>query len=681
MDNIKSLPYSQIKPILLACQIGIIIFLCLLGILEHQSIFDAATVIYPFCILFAIIVFWCLFSWTIITKSFFSPYILFLIAAALFNGGHIFLEILNINPLGILSNQFSSETILQTIFLVTLSITSLHFGALLSTTTVKSIPTQIVSNLLEESTKTEKLRTLPNHKLSSKLLDSKDIRKVGWILLSISAVPTILLLRTSISAVATSGYVALYEATAAEGGAMKILSTFTIPSALFLLAGSQNKSSSRRIAVLLILIYALIYNFLGQRTNGFLPLVSLAWLWHYVIRPLPKKIFFPILFIMAFVVSPLIAEIRGGIGLERFSLSSIIDKFTSLENPIAKTLFEFGSTMQTIAYTIELVPSHKDFSMGVDYLYALFTLIPNIGFGDVHPSIARGVPSVWLSAEVTPRAVKQGIYLGYSFIAEAYLNFGWLVTPIFMAIFGFYLGKLVLWATRSGEPAKMALLASFLPSLLFFCRQESTQIVRPFVLYSLAPYIGVLLLQRSRIKKSNISTLNSDIETSNAQASIYPYASPYENRQWDESSTQTIQQIPNDLINVASVNSNSLDQETANTPGYKLDELVAVLNKLSSITIQYLGKAVVTQYWRSARSDSSWLAEFEIDRDGHISYPNQKEIVCSSEQLQQIQSWILGYIERCKSIIHNLEQLIEKDCLDNHQQKLLLLTKKLCNFT
>ncbi|BBC27211.1 O-antigen polysaccharide polymerase Wzy [Pseudanabaena sp. ABRG5-3] len=507
IDNIKLPPYSQAKLFFLACQLGIIIVLCILGILENQSFFDAETVIYPFCILFTIIIFWCFFSWTILTKSFFSPYILFLIAAVLFNGGHIFLEVLNINPLGILSNQFSSETISQTIYLVTLSVASLHFGSLLSITTVKSIPAKTINDLEEELFTTESSGMLPKHKS----LASQDIRKVGWILLAISSVPTILLLRSSISAVATSGYVALYEASASEGGAMKILSTFTIPSALFLLAGSRQNPSSRRIAVILILIYALIYNFLGQRTNGFLPLVSLAWLWHHLIKPLPKKIFFPIIFFMAFVVSPLIAEIRGGSGLERFSLSSIIEKFTSLENPISKTLFEFGSSMQTIAYTIELVPARKDFNMGVDYLYALFTLVPNIGFGELHPSIARGVPSVWLSAEVTPRAVKQGIFLGYSFIAEAYLNFGWLITPVFMTIFGFYLGKLVLWATRSGEPAKMALLASFLPSLLFFCRQESTQIVRPFVLYSLAPYLGILLLHRSRLKKLNQIALRNNM--------------------------------------------------------------------------------------------------------------------------------------------------------------------------
>jgi len=500
IDDIKLPPYSQIKPIFLACQLVIIIFLCVLGILANQSFFEAEIVVYPFCFLFVIITFWCLFSWTILTKNFFSPYILFLIAAVLFNGGHIFLEVLNINPLGILSNQFSSETIIKTIFLVTLSIATLHFGALLSTTTVKSLPTlatKTVKNSEEDSLTNSSSEIAFNHRL----LASQDVRKVGWILLLISAIPTILLLRSSISAVATSGYVALYEASASEGGAMKILSTFTIPSALFLLAGSRQNPFSRRIAVLLILIYALIYNFLGQRTNGFLPLISLAWLWHHIIRPIPRKIFFPIIFFMAFIVSPLIAEIRGGSGLERFSLSSIIDKFISLENPVSKTLFEFGNTMQTIAYTLELVPSHKDFNMGVDYLYALFTLVPNIGFGEVHPSIARGVPSVWLSAEVTPRAVKQGIFLGYSFIAEAYLNFGWLITPIFMAVLGFAIGKLVLWVTRSKEPAKMALLASFLPSLLFFCRQESTQLVRPFVLYSLAPYLGILLLNRSRLKK------------------------------------------------------------------------------------------------------------------------------------------------------------------------------------
>ncbi|OYQ63069.1 hypothetical protein B9G53_18750 [Pseudanabaena sp. SR411] len=668
IDNIKSPPYSQIKPVFLACQMGIIIFLCILAILENQSFFDAETVIYPFCFLFTIIVFWCLFSWTVLTKNIFSPYILFLIAAALFNGGHIFLEILGINPVGILSNKFSPATTLHTIFLVTLSIVSLHLGALLSNITVKQQSSTLDSNksTLEKS-------------FSNKLLLSQDIRKVGWILLVISLPPTLFILRNAISTVATSGYISLYESLASEGGAVTVLSKFIIPSALFLLAGSQQNRFSARLSICLVLIYSLTYNFLGQRTNGILPLVSLAWLWHHLIKPLPKKVFLPLTAFIAFVVSPLISEIRGGMGLERFSFTSIIEKFTSLENPIASTLFEFGNSMQTIAYTIELVPSQKDFNMGIDYLYALYTLVPNIGFGGLHPAVARGVPAVWLSAEVTPREFIHGISLGYSFIAEAYLNFGWIGTPIFMTIFGFYIGKLVLWATRLGEPAKMALLASFLPSLLFFCRQESTQIVRPFVLYSLAPYLGVLLLHRSRIKKLSFSTLSSNIKTNDIQASIDPYVMTNVNTQSDESMTHTATKMPTNQIDLVTVSSVSSANEITNTRGYKLDELLDVFNKLSDISIQYLGKGVVTNYWRSSRPDSSWLAEFEINRNGYISHPNQKELVCNSEQIQEIQSWILAYIERCKIIIRNLEQLLERNCLDNRQKKLLLLIKVLCN--
>jgi oligosaccharide repeat unit polymerase len=660
MDQVKFPPYSQTNLILLVCQIVIIIFLCILGILENQSIFDSATVIYPLCILFTLIIFWCFFSWTILTKSFFSPYILFLIAAALFNGGHIFLEILGINPVGILSNKFSSDTTLHTIFLVTISIASLHLGALISNINVKSQTSTLDANksTLEKS-------------FSNKLLLSQDIRKVGWILLVISLPPTLFILRNAIGTVSTSGYVSLYESLASEGSAVTVLSKFIIPSGLFLLAGSQQNRFSARISILLILTYSITYNFLGQRTNGLLPLLSLAWLWHNLIKPLPKKVFVPLTLFMAFVVSPLIAEIRGGTGLERFSLTSIIEKFTSFENPITSTLFEFGGSMQTIAYTIELVPSQKDFNMGVDYLYALYTLVPNIGFGGLHPTFARGVPATWLSAEVTPRELIRGISLGYSFIAEAYLNFGWIGTPIFMAIFGFYIGKLVLWATRLREPTKMALLASFLPSLLFFCRQESTHIVRPFVLYSLAPYLGILFLHRLRLKRLSFSALSNG-KTTNAQSSIYPYAMAYENRQNENRR--------NDLMDIARVNSINQEQQTTSTQEYKLDELLAVLNKLSSVTIQHLGNAVVTGYWRSSRPESSWLAEFEITRNGHISHPNQKEIVCSPEQTQQIQSWILAYIECCKRIVPNLEQILEKDCHDSHQKKLLSLTKILCNF-
>jgi hypothetical protein len=105
---------------------------------------------------------------------------------------------------------------------------------------------------------------------------------------------------------------------------------------------------------------------------------------------------------------------------------------------------------------------------------------------------------------------------------------------------------------------------------------------------------------------------------------------------------------------------------------YKLDELLVALNKLSNFTTQYLGKVVVTNYWKSSRPTSSWLDEFEIDRSGQISHPKQAVIIYDLEQLQEIQSWVAAYVKRCKQVIRNFDQMLEHDCLDSRQRQILL---------
>jgi hypothetical protein len=96
------------------------------------------------------------------------------------------------------------------------------------------------------------------------------------------------------------------------------------------------------------------------------------------------------------------------------------------------------------------------------------------------------------------------------------------------------------------------------------------------------------------------------------------------------------------------------------------------MNKLSSFATQYLGKVVVTNYWKSSRPDSTWLGEFEIDRSGQVSHPKQTTIVCNPEQLTQIHQWVSAYIQRCKQVIRNFDQMLGEDCLDAKQKQLLL---------
>jgi hypothetical protein len=128
----------------------------------------------------------------------------------------------------------------------------------------------------------------------------------------------------------------------------------------------------------------------------------------------------------------------------------------------------------------------------------------------------------------------------------------------------------------------------------------------------------------------------------------------------------------NNSIKTTNISNKSVSTKT-DTQEYKLDELLAALNKLSNFTTQYLGKVVVTNYWKSTRTaDLSWLAEFEVDRNGQISHPKQIAIACTPAQHQQIQLWVAAYIKRCKQVIRNFDQMLAQDCLDNRQKQMLL---------
>ncbi|OIP70697.1 MAG: hypothetical protein AUK48_13300 [Oscillatoriales cyanobacterium CG2_30_44_21] len=110
----------------------------------------------------------------------------------------------------------------------------------------------------------------------------------------------------------------------------------------------------------------------------------------------------------------------------------------------------------------------------------------------------------------------------------------------------------------------------------------------------------------------------------------------------------------------------------SNPQAYRLDELLVALNKLSEFTTQYLGKVVVTNYWKSSRpSEFPWLAEFEVDRSGSISHPKQAAIACTTEQHQQIQAWASAYVKRCKQVIRDFDKMLVQDCLSSRQKQIL----------
>jgi oligosaccharide repeat unit polymerase len=478
---------------IIGLQCCIIIFLIYFRLLYEPFESNAESLIYPFSCIFFGLTLWSFWSWNLLTKNLFNPYLLFVLSATLFNGGQIILEVFHLNENGILGNwEFASdlslEDILNTVFLIILSMATFHLGALICLAKFKL--------------------NYPQKNVYENQFNSRSEKSyiIGTRLLYLSFLPALFVIRNTISIVLSSGYTSLYQQESATSfsAAPSILADFLVPGALFLLAGSKEKPKGRLVSATIIILYAITQFFVGERNQAVMPLIAFAWLWHQLISPIPKAFLFGTGSLIMFVVFPLIAATRStALGSDRFSINFLLESFSSIDNPAFAAIAEMGGSILPVVYTLQLVPSVRNFQMGADYLYALFTIVPNV-FGKLHPTVARGLAEKWLTAEVNPDfAFSNGSY-GYTFIAEAYLNFGAIGAPIALGVIGFLFTKLTLWVITSNDPAKMAMLASFLSFFLFYARAESALIIRPLVWYSIIPYLGVNLISPSfpkRLKK------------------------------------------------------------------------------------------------------------------------------------------------------------------------------------
>jgi len=434
---------------------------------------------------------WSFWSWKTVTGNFLDPYTIFLLAAYLFNGGKAILEVFRLDDRGIevfISNDgyvifsFSIDTIKQALVLVFIGLGALHLGALVA---------------VSRGEKARKILRQPNAK------SAQASRWVGWFLLLISFVPAVVTLVERYRVVMQSGYFGLFQRAAETGfgNLPQVLASFMVPGVLFLLAGSKGKPRSLVCSVLLILTYSLIQAFTGTRLWWAMPLVAYIWLWHRWISPIPKIFLWVGGTAIMFVVFPGIMVVRNLPGEARFSLDTYIQSFLSLQNPVIAILQEMGGTLLTVAHTLELIPTVRDFDFGSGYLYSILTIFPNL-FWEIHPTVARGLYSHWLTYTVNPATFYAGGGYGFSFIAEAYANFGWVGTPIVIILIGFLLAKFVLWGEKTDDPAKSAAVAAFLAFFLIYARGESALVVRPLIWYALGPYLLTKLLIRTLMRKT-----------------------------------------------------------------------------------------------------------------------------------------------------------------------------------
>jgi oligosaccharide repeat unit polymerase len=498
MSEAQTITPKVNSKLVLFVQAYILVGLIAFGLLyaHDASEFQPDELLRPGCALLLGLTIWFFGSWYFLTNRLFDPYLLFLISAILFNGGQALLEVFQLNKNGFLDDQFPDDMALATLYLVILGLCSLHLGAILSV--LLSRQTAVSEPIPNQNAFDQRVLQL---RLQSAF-------SVGQKLFYISILPTVLILKDAIAVVLAGGYFALYEQQAATGWSTSAekLADFIFPGAFFMIAGGQQRQTMRWLAVLAILLYSGAKFFLGTRGAAIMPLLAMLWLWNGAVRPVPKWLLLSFAVVMLGIIFPLVGAIRNETGADRLSLEFLIDRLAGANNPAVASIAEMGGSMRTIAWTMQLVPSVRPFALGMTYLTGVLILIPNVFSAGRHPALTWSgydIPDFWLVWEIEPEFAERGGSFGFSFIAEAYLNFGWLGAPLLLGLLGFLYGKFVIWAIRDNDPIKMAFLATFVSSFLFYARGSSEMVIRPFIWYSLLPYLWFRFTASSKLGKSN----------------------------------------------------------------------------------------------------------------------------------------------------------------------------------
>ena len=323
-------------------------------------------------------------------------------------------------------------------------------------------------------------------------------RRIGIILFAVSCVPYFYILISNMMFAMTYGYGALY----AEEGAVGIsqigryVGDYCVPSVFCLFIGFKDQKRVRLIVYFICSLIIVITLLTGYRTYGVILALLLILLRHFVVKKISLKEF-GILCIVALSFLSLLSLV----GNMRTSKSRSIDDYISLnknQNSAFEAIAEMGGSMFCLIKTQKIVPEREDYRYGKSYIYSFTTVIPNLGFWEMHPARKEANLGDWLTKELH---LNYGT--GYSMCAEAYINFGYMAW-LMMFLLGMAFCKLFETSNLESSRANIPMLV-FSLILFWFClklpRNSFLSFVRSFVYYACPIYLYIKIMSNRYLAK------------------------------------------------------------------------------------------------------------------------------------------------------------------------------------
>lgn len=219
-----------------------------------------------------------------------------------------------------------------------------------------------------------------------------------------------------------------------------------------------------------VVLYIISLLLEGDRGTLTIFLIPLFVLQHTLVSPWKKRT----LIIVGLVTVVLFSGLRGY--RRQREVGGFLGAATT--EGLNRTFGEMGGTLDTLVRARVLVPERRDYFFGKTYLWAAARTLPNVRFKAREWGF---VSSVWVTKETAPEVYRRHGGLGFTIVAEAYINFGYFA-PLFFAFLGFIHARIERWASwRTHRCFYLALFFLCEVSLINHVRNTAVIYIRGFV--------------------------------------------------------------------------------------------------------------------------------------------------------------------------------------------------------
>ena len=230
-----------------------------------------------------------------------------------------------------------------------------------------------------------------------------------------------------------------YAANFGEGGSSSSLVTnvalFFIPAVIFCFFCCKRKIF-KYLLLFCLLAIGISYLFVGSRGNSVALMVSAMFIWlEELCPPKKRKVYIITIIISVFLLLGLFSVLRDIRDHSLGSPSEIISILFSgnIFDEAVSAIKEIGGTAIAWIRVREIVPEIYEYQYGYSYLAAFLACIPSAVIG--YSFADDAALDVWLT-----KIMNANYGVGFSTMAEAYVNFGWLGILLI-----FFLGLFIFW--------------------------------------------------------------------------------------------------------------------------------------------------------------------------------------------------------------------------------------------